>query len=288
MSIFYSEELKKELYDVYDSFMEKLGIPYEDIYATTRYGKLHMVKTGDPNGKPLLIYPGFNVTAPFQLIFCDFFLKDYCCYGVDIIGHPGKSEERIVKGKRSVYGNMVNDALENMGLDSVYAFASSLECGMLSDLMAVAPKKVKKAVFYVPAIIKGNRFIQAKWFMYKKLGTFFNSERYLKKADFLMAQTDDYANDTERLAATTTLKCMKEALIYKLPRPKDVKECNAQSLLLMGELDKFFPQKMVLKAAPDILKNYESYVMKGRGHIGYMSEECKQYTLDFLAKPDFE
>lgn len=99
-----------------------------------------------------------------------------------------------------------------------------------------------------------------------------------------MSQDDAYRNDIEGIASLVTFNNMNEGNLYKMPKNKEVYKCKADTLLLMGENDKFYPMKSIRKGTKTMLYNPDYYVMKNHGHTGHMSEECKQYTLDFLAK----
>lgn len=66
---------------------------FEDIYIDTTFGKTHLIETGNFTGVPLLVFHGGNATTAYNLLGCDFLMKDFHIYAVDTIGHPGKSAE---------------------------------------------------------------------------------------------------------------------------------------------------------------------------------------------------
>ncbi len=62
-------------------------------WVSTSFGETHLIETGNPAGIPLLVFHGGNVTTAYNLLACDFLMKDFHIYAVDTIGHPGKSAE---------------------------------------------------------------------------------------------------------------------------------------------------------------------------------------------------
>ncbi|WP_156946347.1 hypothetical protein [Clostridium akagii] len=53
-SVYKSAKGEKIVRKMYDKQVLALNIEFEDIYVDTRFGKTHLVKTGNQNGKPIL------------------------------------------------------------------------------------------------------------------------------------------------------------------------------------------------------------------------------------------
>ena len=88
MSIYKSQKGKQEILELYDRQLQRLELPYSDIWVKTSFGETHLVETGNLLGEPLLVFHGGNATTAYNLLFCDFLMKDFHIYAVDSIGHP--------------------------------------------------------------------------------------------------------------------------------------------------------------------------------------------------------
>ena len=86
-TIYKSEKGKQEILELYDKQLERLPVPYSDIYVSTSFGETHLIETGNLSGIPLLVFHGGNTTTAYNLLFCDFLMEDFHIYAVDTIGH---------------------------------------------------------------------------------------------------------------------------------------------------------------------------------------------------------
>ncbi|MBR3635468.1 MAG: alpha/beta hydrolase, partial [Lachnospiraceae bacterium] len=57
-SIYKSEEGKKKILSLYDEQLNRLNVPYKDVYVETSFGRTHLIETGSLQGEPLLIFHG--------------------------------------------------------------------------------------------------------------------------------------------------------------------------------------------------------------------------------------
>lgn len=61
-----------------------------------------------------------------------------------------------------------------------------------------------------------------------------------------------------------------------------LKKCNAPTLIMAAEKDCLFPGKGVIERAGRIILNCETYLLKGRGHMNFLTDEEKKMIVDFL------
>ena len=54
--VYKNKQSEAIIMDLYDRQLKALNILHEDLYVDTRFGKAHVVKFGNPNGKPLLVF----------------------------------------------------------------------------------------------------------------------------------------------------------------------------------------------------------------------------------------
>ena len=92
------------------------------------------------------MFHGGNATTAYNLLACDFLLGEFHIYGVDIIGHPGKSAETSLSAKGYAYGRWAGEVIAGLGYDCMCLFGGSFGGGIVAKGMCEVPDKVKKAV----------------------------------------------------------------------------------------------------------------------------------------------
>ena len=284
MSIYKSQKGKEEILALYDEQLKRLETAYKDLWVSTSFGKTHLIETGNLEGIPLLVFHGGNATTAYNLLFCNFLMKDFHIYAVDSIGHPGKSAEVSLSPNNYNYGKWAGDMIEALGYDSSCCFGGSFGAGILAMTMCVAPDKVKRAVLYVPSGIKNAPAINSMSMMFPMIMYWItHQDKWLKKCMLPMAVTEE--NITEDIYETAKLSINHSKVKTGMPsnvKEKDMRKCEAPTLVMAAEKDCLFPAKGVLSRAEGIIKNVKTYLLEGRGHMSSLRDEEKQMIVEFL------
>jgi len=178
---------------LYDNQLKKLEYSYKDVYVHTRFGRTHIIETGNLSGEPLLVFHGGNSTTAYNLLIYRFLLKDFHIYAVDIIGHPGKSDEVNLSPRNDDYGKWASDVITALGFDKIACFGVSFGGGVLAKLMCIAPEKVKKSVLIVPSGINNAFPISTVKMMIPLLKyKLTKKEKYIKKTALFMAIEEEF------------------------------------------------------------------------------------------------
>ena len=156
MGIYKPPNGRENSLELYDRQLLKIGKSFSDIYVQTSFGKTHIVEIGNSNETPLLVFHGGNSTSAYNLLMCKFLLEDFRVYAVDIIGHPGKSDEVCLSHIGYDYGKWASEVIDKLGYDKMPCFGGSFGGGVLAKLICVAPEKIEKAVLVVPAGINND------------------------------------------------------------------------------------------------------------------------------------
>ena len=284
MSIYKSQKGKEEILALYDEQLKRLETAYKDLWVSTSFGKTHLIETGNLEGIPLLVFHGGNATTAYNLLFCNFLMKDCHIYAVDSIGHPGKSAEVSLSPNNYNYGKWAGEMIEALGYDSICCFGGSFGAGILAKTMCVAPDKVKRAVLYVPSGIKNAPAINSMSMMFPMIMYWItHQDKWLKKCMLPMAVTEE--NITEDIYETAKLSINHSKVKTGMPsnvKEKDMRKCEAPTLVMAAEKDCLFPAKGVLSRAEGIIKNVKTYLLEGRGHMSSLRDEEKQMIVEFL------
>ncbi|MPW26953.1 alpha/beta hydrolase [Alkalibaculum sp. M08DMB] len=283
-TIYKSEEGKNKILSLYDKQLERLSIPYKDLFVDTSFGSTHIIETGNFDGVPLLVFHGGNATSAYNLLVCNFLLKNFHIYSVDTIGHPGRSAEVSLSPNNYEYGKWASEVITNLNYTKIACFAGSFGAGILAKTMCVAPEKIEKAVLYVPAGINNAPAINSVRMMYPMIMYWItHKQKWLEKCIMPMAVTKENIDKD----IFETAKCSIDYAKIKAGMPSNVKgsdlrKCKASTLVLAGEYDCLFPAKRVIPRANKYITHCTTYLIKKRGHINVLTKSEKQMIIDFL------
>lgn len=285
-SIYKTAEGKAKVLALYDQQIEKLNVPYEDIYFDTPFGETHLIETGNMEGKPLLIFHGGNSTTAYNLLALKFLLKDFHIYAVDTIGHPGKSAEVTLSAKNYDYGKWASAVIEALGYERMACFGTSFGAGVLAKTMCVSPEKIEKAVLLVPSGIKNAPAYKSMSMMFPMIMYWITGdEKWLVKCILPMAISEDNIDEDTFETVKSSIDNVKiKAGMPSDVNPADIKKCKAPTLVMAAEKDCLFPADLVIPQAESIIPNCTTYLLEGRGHMSYLSLSEKEMIIEFLNK----
>ena len=290
-NIYKTKEGEKIVKELYDRQVQSLGVEYEDIFVDTRYGRTHILKSGRQNAKSILLFHGGNSTAAFSLKQNLYLIKDYQVYAPDTIGHPGKSDQRVLSSNTLEYGEWASDVIDSLGFERIICIGESFGGGILAKLMCISPEKISKAILLVPAGIynasKSRLIFSMGIPMMMYIVT--KKEKWFEKAFLPMTTNGEPMDkDTLEMIRTSFHHVNVNPNMPSNVKKEDIENYQAPTLLLAGEKDVLFPGEKVIERAKEIIHNVETHLLKNCGHLYYSSEKRKQYIKriidDFLSK----
>ena len=283
-SIYKSAQGRKEVLKLYDRQLERLPIPYRDIYVSTSFGKTHLIETGSLEGEPLLVFHGGNATTAYNLLACDFLFRDFHIYAVDTIGHPGKSAQTSLSAFGYDYGKWAGEVINALGYDKMCLFGGSFGGGVIAKTMCAVPERIKRVVLYIPAGIKNAMQLKNAQMMFPIILYWITKEdKWLKKTMMPMAINE--GNITDDIYQTAKLSI--DHVKVKTTMPTNVsaskmRKCKVPTLVMAAQKDCLFPGPGVLKRAKEIIPNCRTYLIRGRGHMHFLTEKEKRMIVQFL------
>ena len=290
-AVYKSAASEKVMRDLYDRQVLALDIEFEDIYVDTRFGKTHLLKTGHPKGKPILLFHGGNSTTPYYLRDFLCLRNEYLIYAPDTMGHPGKSAQTVLSAKNLEYGEWASDVIDGLGFEKMICIGGSYGGGVLVKLMCFAPQKISKAILLVPSGICNVSTASIIFTMGIPMILYImtQKEKWLKRAILPMAITEKEIDEStlEMVRYSFNHVCVKAGMPSNV-KMADMQNYTAPTLLITGEKDVMFPGEKVIARAKNIIPNLKTYLMKGSGHMCMLSSEKYQHVLkmiaDFLAE----
>ena len=283
--VYKSKQSEALLMELYDKQLKSLNIKHEDLYVDTRFGKAHVVKYGNLDGKPLLVIHGGNNTTPYSLRYFSTLPSHFCIYAVDTVGHPGKSSQTVVSHKTMEYGEWASDVITSLGFEKMNCVGGSFGGGILAKLMCVAPEKVEKAILIVPAGIANVSTFNLMATMGVPMICYIitKKDKWLKKAVMPMAMDEKKIDD----ATYEMVKFSFEHVAVKAGMPSNVKAEDMQkytgpALVIVSEHDNMFPSKKVIAKAEKMILNLKTHVLKGQGHMFSLTDEAIDMIVQFI------
>lgn len=280
MSIYKSQIGREKSLELYDRQLTKLGSSFSDVYVNTSFGKTHIIETGNDKEVPLLVFHGGNSTSAYNLLMCQFLLDDFHIYAVDIIGHPGKSDEVCLSHRGYDYGKWASEVIDKLGYEKIACFGGSFGGGVLAKLLCVSPQKVRKAVLVVPAGISNALPISSLKMMIPLIQyRITKNKKYLIRTalyeevldeDTLDIVKDSFDNVKTKVGMPTNIEA------------KKLSDYHAPTLVIASEKDCLFPAKKVLARAKQIIPSCSVYELKGSGHMHVLPKSVKHMIIDFL------
>lgn len=278
--IYKSKQGEKIIKDLYDQQVKSLDVDYEDLYVDTRYGKTHVLKIGNADAKPIILFHGGNSTAPYSLKQNMHLIENYLIYAPDIIGHPGKSDQRVMSSNTLEYGYWASDVIDSIGYNKVICMGDSFGGGILTKLMCASPEKISKAILLVPAGICNVSKLKLVFSMGIPMTIYIitRKEKWFERAFLPMTSPDETIDkDTLDMIRTSFHHVKVNPNMPSNVKAKDMKNYQAPTLLFAGEKDVLFPGKKIIERSEEIIPNIEAYLLKDCGHIYFTSDQRKQY-----------
>jgi pimeloyl-ACP methyl ester carboxylesterase len=138
---------------IYDEALRHWPVPFETSFVTTRYGRTHVIASGDPSSPPLVMthpaavgaFVGSSIIAPLS--------EKHRVYALDTIGDFGKSEladpDRYPKKGRD-YSAWLDDVYEQLAITQADVVAGSMGGWIAMNHAIHAPDRVRRLVLLGP------------------------------------------------------------------------------------------------------------------------------------------
>jgi len=151
--IFGTEANRAQLMAIYDEALHHWPVPFETSFVATRYGKTHVIASGDPSSPPLVMthpaavgaFVWSSIIAPLS--------ERRRVYALDTIGDFGRSEladpDRYPKKGRD-YSAWLGDVYEQLDLTQVDVVAGSMGGWIAMNHAIHAPHRVRRLVLLGP------------------------------------------------------------------------------------------------------------------------------------------
>ncbi|MFK7772956.1 MAG: alpha/beta fold hydrolase [Saprospiraceae bacterium] len=253
---------------LYNEKLKSLNIEYTEIDVDTKFGMTRVIKTGNPNGKPIVLFHGFSAGAPLTLEAIVGVRDEYCLYAVDTIGQATKSAETQMNIKDDSYGLWADEVIEKLNLNSVNIIGISYGAFIVQKLITHKPGRVEKCIFVVPSgLVNGNI-----WESITKLTIPLLKFKMTKKDKHLQAFIKSFVPDGDdflfRLQKALMTGIYLDTKVPKLLTKKNVKHFDSPVYIITVSNDVFFPGDKMAKRSKMLFNNLkEFHFLKNSKHM---------------------
>lgn len=266
--IYKNEQAKIEILKLYDEKLKSLNIEYAEIDVDTKFGRTRIVKTGNTNGKPIVLFHGFSAGAPLTLEAIVEIRDSYCLYVVDTIGQATKSAETQMNIKDDSYGHWADEVLEKLNLSKANIIGISYGAFIVQKLITYKPERVGKCIFVVPSgIVNGNI-----WESITKLTIPLMKFKMTKKDEHLRTFIKAFVPDGDdflfRFQKALLNGIYLDTKVPKLLKKKNVEHFDNPVYIITVSNDIFFPRDKMAKRSKTLFNNLkEIHVLKNSKHM---------------------
>lgn len=144
---FKSQAGKQLIYESYDRLLELWGIDKEELDIETKYGKTHVIVSGNPVNPPLVLFHGSGDNSVMTwFVNIPELVKHYYVVAVDFFGGAGKSEPNDSYPKKFDLVLWVDTILDTLNIEKVSIAGVSFGGYLALAYTAKNPNRVSKIV----------------------------------------------------------------------------------------------------------------------------------------------
>jgi pimeloyl-ACP methyl ester carboxylesterase len=285
-AIYNSKSGYEAIMALYDSALAHSPVQYETATVETRYGHTHVLIGGPQNGKPIVVFHGWNGNAAGVGSEFPFLFDSFRVYMPDIIGHPGRSSANRPKTTGSTYADWAADVLDALNIQKTILLGISGGGWVTLKFASYYPQKVSQAIVVssdglsstntwgmvwgmLPVALFPNR-ITADWFL-----KFMTSPNILKREP-----SQGFAE-----AMRVIIKHFKTQGNPGQLTDDELRQITSPLLVLMGEYERVFkPQTAVERARSLIPGLISAEIVPNAGHLMAVDQPdwLKQRLLKFI------
>ncbi len=267
-SIYKNKEAKQIIMNLYEEKLNSLNINYTEIDVQTSFGRTRIIKTGNENGKVIVLFHGINAGSPIALEAIKELNSKYLLFAIDTIGQATKSDETILDINNDSYAVWADEVLDKLSITEANCIGISYGAFILQKLIKHKPNKVVKCIFVVPSgLVNGKlwpsltklTFPLIRFMITKKdshLKSFINS---------FVPKEDDFMFKMQKALLLGVNIDFRRPILLK---SKDVEHYNQPVYMIVSDNDIFFPGNKAVKRAKQIFSNLkESYFLKNSKHM---------------------
>ena len=153
LPVFVTAENRSKLMEIYNEAIRHWPVPFETFSVATRYGKTHVIASGDPASPPLVLLHPMGVGGFVWSSIMRVLSEHWRTYALDTIGDIGKSEltdpDRYPKRGRD-YSAWLDDVFANLDITRADIVAGSMGGWIAMNHAIYRPDRLRRLALLGP------------------------------------------------------------------------------------------------------------------------------------------
>jgi len=267
---------------LYDSVLERWGIPFETHTVPTRYGKTHVIVCGAPSAPPLVLLHGAAVNGLAWQPNAAELSQRFRLILPDIPGHLGKSEPAHFSLRGSAPVEWLVDVFDAFNLAKPALGGMSLGGWFALQAAAHRPERIERLILIASS---GNTPLSFG-FMARSMLVFVVPTRRNVNMFMRYVSAPGYAIDPQTIEF---MLCAFKDLRYNTSPPARVDETKlskftGRALHILGENERVFDPQRAIREIKKLLPDVRSILVPRAGHLvtDEQASIVNQAIIDFL------
>ncbi len=281
VSVFKSAEGMDSFLALYNSILARWPVAYEELDVPTRFGTTHVITSGAPEAKPLVLLHGMTASATAWLPNIADLSRHCRVYSVDVIGEPNKSKPVLpVKNRREFAGWLV-EVLDGLGIDRANIAGNSYGGFLALNQASFYPDRVEKLVLISPAAT----FARIWSFYFRLVPALLGPERYAYSFTEWILQGLPCDKDCAKLSMTVHRHGRPINRVFPAVfKKKELQKVYHPTLLLVGDREVIYDPQKIIRKAEQLLPDLQGEIVPNANHIAAMSnpEYINRRMIQFL------
>lgn len=136
----------------YESVLAHWPVPYEELNLPTQFGTTHLIMSGPPSGKPVLLLHGQDSCAISWIYNIAELSRAFRIFAVDTIGDIGKSKPTHQPNSREEYAKWMLDVFDRLKIEKADLVGLSYGGFLATNFALTYPGRVNRIVLLSPGI----------------------------------------------------------------------------------------------------------------------------------------
>jgi len=149
--LYKSPQVKEKLRAVTERMRGEVPGEKTDHFVKTSFGDTYVLEMGDPRQETLVLLHGAMTNHAVILSMMRYLVGRYHLIIPDLPGHAGWSTEEHLDPMGDDYGRWLIEVLDEFEIERCHFMGLSYGCFVANRLIAIAPQRVDRAFFMVPA-----------------------------------------------------------------------------------------------------------------------------------------
>jgi pimeloyl-ACP methyl ester carboxylesterase len=271
LGIFRTLEGQKLFQSVYESTLQLWSEPYEEVFIPSRFGKTHVIVSGNPQAKPLVLLHGVLASATMWFPQINAFSQDYRLFAIDVLGDINLSVPMYLPKNKMETAEWLGTVFDGLGIGQASIAGISLGGFLALNFALHSPYRVSRMGVLDPAASLAS---YSPSFMLRTIPNMFSILFSKHPMDIIAKWATADGQTTEE--TTTLFRQMDCAIkhgrmsLRTLPsvfEDWELRQIETPVLLLMGSKTVMYNSKLAARRAQQVIKHVKVEFIPNAGHL---------------------